>query len=105
MRPIREITAEEENFRIIDANQTIEGYRLGFIRRDSIEAEPIGTIVLLPFRITGYDPDCDRSLMARLEKIGLDDLEATGAELTNIGLYPSTGFVVTEDELRDLEEG
>ena len=104
MRRVREITAEEENFRIVDAGVTKQGSAFGLIRRDPIEIEPIGTIILKPFRITGYDPDCDGSLMARLEGIGLDDLEPTGWNVTNIGLYPSSGFVVTEDELRTIKE-
>ena len=104
MRRIREVTAEEENFRIEDAKMTIQGHKFGFVRRNPVEPEPSGTIILIPFRLTGYDPDCDGSLMARLEAIDLDELETTGAKLTHIGLYPPTGFVVTEDELRTIEE-
>ena len=102
MRRIREITAEEENFRIEDAGVTKQSSTFGLIRRDPVETEPIGTIILKPFRITGYDPDCDGSLMARLEGVSLDDLEPTGWDVTNVGLYPSSGFVVTEEELRAL---
>lgn len=59
MRPANKITAESENFRL-------EG---GFIKRDPVEPEPVGTIVLKVFRVTGYDSDCDGSLMARMENI------------------------------------
>jgi hypothetical protein len=97
MRKIREITSEKENFRLepFAPNAVI-------VKRDPIEPEPIGTIVLLPFKITGYDKDCDGSLMARLANIELDSLEETGWEESNIGLYPEDGFVVTEKELEEL---
>ena len=65
MRPVRKITAREENFRLEKSDQL----RGAVIRRDSIEPEPSGTIILMPFRITGYDKDCDGSLMARLAAI------------------------------------
>lgn len=100
MRTVRVITAEEENFRM----ESMPGFPDNFstIRRDSIEPEPVGTIVLLAFRITGYDKDCDGSLMARLEHIDYENLEGTGWESTNNGLYPSTDIVVSEDEVRSL---
>lgn len=97
MRKIREITSEEENFRTIP-------FAPGCLttKRNPIQPEPIGTIVLLPFRITGYDQDCDGSLMARLGSIGLDDFKEIGWETSHIGLYPDSGFVVTEKELKEL---
>lgn len=100
MRPVREITAEEENFR------TEEFYRdeyktCSFIKRDPIEPEPIGTIILTAFRIIGYDKDYDGSLMARLEHINKDGT-ATGWTQGQIGLYPSCDLVVTEEELLNL---
>lgn len=93
MRPVTEITSEMENFRV-------DG---GFIRRDPVEPEPIGTIVLCAFRIVGYTRDCDGSLMARFEAIDKDG-ESTGWEQSNIGLYPSTNLVVTQEELTKLFE-
>lgn len=97
MRKIREITSREENFRL-------EPLAPGCVtpRRDSIQPEPIGTIILLPFKITGYNKDCDGSLMACLANIELDSLEETGWEESNIGLYPGDGFVVTRKELKEL---
>ena len=91
MRPVRTITSKEENFRV-------EG---SFIKRDPIEPEPVGTIILVPFRITGYSPDCDRSLMAELEAINKDG-QTTGWTENCVGLYPETDLVVTEDELKKL---
>lgn len=97
MRPARKITAEEERFRVEE--HPISG--LYVIRRDPREPEPVGTIVLTAFRITGYDRDCDGSLMARLQHIDGAGL-ATGWEQTNLGLYEDTHLVVTADELRAL---
>ena len=91
MRPVKEITAEVENFRIEKC----------FVKRDPVKPEPEGTIILVPFRITGYDPGCDGSLMARLEAIDKDG-EATGWTTNCHGLYPSTDLVVTPEELKAL---
>ena len=100
MRPVREITSEEEKFRL----ENVPGRpdRITFIRRDPVEPEPVGTIVLLAFRITGYDPDCDGSLMARLAQIDFEEMDETGWESDCHGLYPSTEIVISEDEMRDL---
>ena len=99
MRPVREVTAKEENFKI----EPVDGRpNIGFIRRDPVEPEPAGTIVLLAFRITGYDKDCDGSLMARLAQIDFEEMDTTGWETDCHGLYPSTEIVVSDDELRNL---
>ena len=107
MRLVREITAEECNFRV----EQMGG--LNICRQDPVEAEPVGTIILIPFRVVGFDPDCYRSLMARLQYLSLDDLRLDSAgedidkdhySLRNYGLYPETGFVVTVDELRAMRD-
>lgn len=95
MRPAREITAEEERFR------TERRGAFEVIRRDPIEPESVGTIVLMAFRIEGYDRDCDGSLMARLESIDRDGDE-TGWHPTDIGIDPQTTVVATLDEWRGL---
>lgn len=95
MRKIREITAEEENFRL----ETVQGFNI--IRRDPIEPEPAGTIILIPFKITGYDPDCDGSLMVRLAAIDSSGNE-TGWEVDSIGLYDDIGLVIELEELKSL---
>lgn len=100
MRPVRKITAEEENFRI-------ELLPRGFsvIRREPIEPEPVGAIVLCAFKITGYDRDCDGSLMARLSQIGKDG-EETGWSQDSIGLSHDTDLVCTLEEFQGLfDEG
>jgi hypothetical protein len=107
MRLIREITSEEMNFR----TEVLSGFTV--FRQDPVEAEPVGTIVMMPFRVVGFDPDCDGSLMARLEHVGMDPLELESAledidkdhfHLRNFGLYPCTGFVVTVDELKEMKK-
>lgn len=101
MRPVREITAEEENFRLENVPELLPA-NITTIRRDPVEPESVGTIVLLAFRVTGYDKDCDGSLMARLAQIDFTELEETGWETGRHGLYPSTEIVVSEDELKSL---
>ncbi len=100
MRPVREITAEEEGFR---TEPMFPGHsdRFFVTRRNPVEPEPVGTIVLMAFRVTGYEPDCDGSLMARLEQIDKNG-EPTGWEPRQIGLYPSTDLVVTDDEWQGM---
>ncbi len=95
MRPVREVTAEEENFRM----QPMGGFDV--IKRDFVEPEPVGTIILCAFRITGYSKDCDGSAMVRAEHIDKDG-DATGWDIDSIGLYPSTELVVDEIELKKL---
>lgn len=89
MKPVREITAEQENFRLeIHPNS---GFSV--IKRDAIEPVPVGTHVAMVFKVTGYDKDCDGSLMARLEQVDVNG-DATGWRPTNLGLYPQTAVVL-----------
>ena len=92
MRPVRKITKEEENYRTVE-------FAPGMFtsKKDPVEPEPIGTIVLMAFRITGYRPDCDGSLMAEVAHIDRDGDE-TGWTENSIGLYPDADLVVTADE-------
>ncbi len=97
MRPVKEITASEENFR----TEPVPDAAFVVIKRDPVRPEPEGAIILMPFRITGYDQDCDGSLMARLEAIDKDG-EATGYTTNCHRLYPLTDLVVTPEELKAL---
>lgn len=63
---------------------------------------PVGTVVLMAFRVTGYDRDFDGSPMARLENIDFEG-ETTGWTNNNIGLYPGDHMVVTTPELKKLK--
>jgi hypothetical protein len=100
MRPVRRITDAECNARAVPL---IEGNdRFITFKRDPVEAEPVGTFVVMVFRITGYDPDCDGSLMARLEHVNKAG-EPTGWEPSHLGLYEDTDLVVeSPGELWDL---
>lgn len=88
LRPVREITAVEENFRL----ESFPGEGK-VIRRDPVEPEPVGTYVVMCFRITGYDRDCDGSLLARLEQVDMEG-RTTGWATDGLGLYPDTDLVV-----------
>lgn len=100
MRRVREISAEEENFRA-EADEV--NPNIGFIRRNPVKPEPEGTLVLVAFRIAGYDSDCDGSLMARLQHVDLDG-KSTGWTADCVGLYPDSELVITEEELRELRD-
>ncbi len=89
LRPVREITAEMENFRTVP----FVGTNMFTSKRDPVEPEPVGTYVVMVFQVTGYDPDCDGSLMARLRAVQSDG-ESTGWEPNCLGLYPDTALVV-----------
>lgn len=91
MRRAREITAEEENFRT--EPMFPENSRILVPRKDPVEPEPVGTYIAMCFRIVGYHPDCDGSLMAKLERV--DEIgEPTGWCPDSIGLYPDTDVVI-----------
>ena len=101
MRWPREITAEEENFRVVPHPESNGSTQV--IRRDPVKPEPEGTIVLLAYRITGYDRDCDGSLMARLEQISIHDGTPTGCSLQRMGIYKGD-LIVTQKEVKRLAE-
>ena len=99
MRPVREITAKEENFR---TEELIPGNNRFLIsKRDSIEPEPVGTIVLMAFKITGYSPDCDGSMLGEFEHIDKNG-EPTGWCPHSIGLYSDTDLVVDSEEWTNM---
>ncbi len=118
MRLIPEITADQENFRA-EPQDGLPG--VSFIRRDPVEPVPVGTLLLVPMRVVGYDPDCDGSLMARLQTLDLDEVDSlteipdeyrlplnearrySGLH-THWGLYPSTGLVVTSEEIAAMRD-
>lgn len=95
---VPEITAAMENHRdelLIPGNP-----RFITSRRDPVEPVPVGTYVAMVFRVTGFDRDCDGSLMARLEQVGADG-ESTGWAPTHLGLYPGTDWVLDDPSVLD----
>jgi hypothetical protein len=97
MRPSRKITPEEDNARLVPIGNT------GFesIKRDFVEPEPVGTIILMAFRITGYGKDCDGSAMICAEHIDKDG-DASGWDIDSIGMNPDGTLVVLPEELKSL---
>jgi hypothetical protein len=95
VRRIPEITAGQEDFRLVP----VPGLGMTTARRDPVEPVPVGTLVARVFRVTGYDPDCDGSLMARVEAVDSAG-EATGWETGRLGLRPGSWWIVdAPDEL------
>jgi hypothetical protein len=93
MKPVREITAEEENFR---AEPMLPGNpRFMVTRRDPVEPVPVGTYVAIVFKVTGYRPDCDGSLMATLAQVNRYG-EESGWEENAVGLYPDSDVVLDD---------
>ena len=79
--------------------------KVAMMRQNFIPPEPVGTIILLPFRIKEYyNRDCDGSAMATLEALYVDEgkLERTGWCTDCIGLGSNSGFVVRANELEDM---
>lgn len=88
VRRLPEITAEQEGFRVVEVHPG-----LSTIRRDPVEPVPVGTFVARVFKVVGYDPDCDGSLMARLAAVDVGGKE-TGWTQSGIGLYPESAWVL-----------
>lgn len=84
--------SDRENARLepIDLGPRVRAVTL---RRDPVEPVPVGAYVAMVFRVAGYDPDCDGSLMARLENVGADG-ETTGWNQNCLGLHPDNTWVI-----------
>jgi hypothetical protein len=92
IRRTPEITAEQENHRLVPLAGG-PGFSAVMSKVDPVERVPVGTYVVKVFRVTGYDPDCDGSLMARLDNVGADG-KSSGWEVTHLGLYPDSTWVI-----------
>jgi len=86
-KPIRRVrdVSEAEGAR---SEQMIPGDgRFLTTHRNPVEPEPVGTYVALVFRVDAYRPDCDGSLMARLEAVN-ERGEGSGWFPDALGLLP-----------------
>lgn len=102
LTPVPEITAEQENHRF-EPLAMGPGFNAVTSRVDPVEPVPVGTYIVKVFRVTGYDPDCDGSLMARLANVDRNG-EETGWDPTHLGLTPTTDLVVDHpSELWELK--
>ena len=97
MRPVRDVS-KEENYRV-----QVIGPGMTETVREPVEPEPVGTLLLLPFRVVGYDTQGDGSCTARLEHINTDG-SATGGQASGIALRPTSALVVAEEEIPGLFE-
>lgn len=103
MKQVPDIS-DRENARVVPFAEGA-GFKAVTVKRDPIEPVPVGTIVAFAFRVTGYDPDCDGSLMARLERIDFDG-EATGWEPTHLGLHADATVILDDPaELARISTG
>lgn len=94
MKEVPKITAEQENARFVPLAEGT-GFHAVTIKRDPIQPVPVGTYVVKVFRVTGYDPDCDGSLMARLAQVSRNG-EETGWEPTHLGISPDSSLIVDD---------
>ncbi len=95
MRPVRNVS-KEENYRV-----QVIGPGMTETVREPVEPEPVGSLVVVPFRIAGYEAQPDGSCRARLEHINTDG-SAVGGEASGIALRPTSALVVSEEELPNL---
>ena len=97
MRPVRDVS-KEENYRV-----QVIGPGMTETVREPVEPEQVGTLVLLPFRVVGYDTQRDGTCTARLEHINMDG-SATGGEVSGIAPRPTSALVVAAEEMPGLFE-
>lgn len=103
------VTPEQENHRFVDflSGAVVMPGETRFVtsKVDPVEPLPVGSYVAMIFRVTGYDPDCDGSLMARLEQVDRNG-ESSGWEPTQLGLYEDYDVVLDNPgDLHDLIDG
>ena len=100
---IHALPKPDDNARLVPFVPEIDpsGDRFQTLRRDPVKPVPEGTYVACIFRVTGYDPDCDGSFMARIEQVDSNG-KATGWEATHLGLYSTCEVVL--DGPGDLHE-
>lgn len=95
MRPLKDVS-KEENFR-----PQVIGPGMVTTMRTPTEPEPVGSIVLVPFRITGYEIDGNGNCKARLEHVNADG-ETNDWQPEPRRLQSSDALVVEQGELQEL---
>jgi len=100
MRPLTDIS-DRENAKVIDLGQQMMTIHVNYV-----EPEPVGTIVLMPFRITGYTQDYDGSALTSLEPLFYDEdtgkLEADADPTPYQFINKNVAIVASEAEVLTL---
>ncbi len=97
---VRDITPEEEEFRLEEIAPN-----MSMVKRNPVELIPVGTIILIPFRIEKYGNDCDGSLLAHLANLnvyGDGTIDDSGWEQSGISIDSNTCLVISQDGLVKL---
>ncbi len=95
MRPLKDVS-KEENFR-----PQVIGPGMVTTMRTPVEPEPVGSIVLVPFRVTGYEVDDNGNCKARLEQVNAKG-DTNGWKPEARWLQSQDALVVEQDELQEL---
>ena len=96
-RPVRDVSQEEHS------RVPVMGPGMPETVREPVEPEPAGTLLLLPFRVVGYDTQGDGTCTARLEHINTAG-STTGGQANGIALRPPSARVVAAAEIAGLFE-
>ncbi len=95
MRPLKDVS-KEENFR-----PQVIGPGMVTTMRTPVEPEPVGSIVLVSFRVTGYEVDDNGNCKAQLEQLNAKD-DTNGWKPEARWLQSQDALVVEQDELQEL---
>ena len=69
--------------------------------RTPVEPEPVGSIVLVPFRVTGYEVDDNGNCKAQLEQVNAKG-DTNGWKPEARWLQSQDALVVEQDDLQEL---
>lgn len=96
---LRTFERPDENDRVVPLFPDGKMAQMSTVKRDFVPTVPVGSYVVMVARVTGYDPDCDGSAMARLEFVDRN-AKPNGWRTDSIGLYPESDLLV--DHPNDL---
>jgi len=97
---LRTLKKPDENHRYRQIGTAQDGGAIVTSQRDFVHPVPVGGHVVMIFRVTGYDPDCDGSALARLEHVNTKG-ETSGMTLDCMGLWD--GDLIVDDPSDLLE--